>query len=68
MINMDNVHYMDSSGLATFVEGMQNTKKYKGKFILVGLQTVVRDVFKLTKLESYFEIYDDENTAYSKIE
>ena len=67
MINLKEVHYMDSSGLATFVEGMQNAKKYKGKFILCGLQTLVYDVFKLTKLENYFDIYYDEETAFSNI-
>ena len=67
MINLKEVHYMDSSGIATFVEGMKNAKKYKGKFILCGLQTLVYDVFKLTKLESYFDIYDDEETAFSNI-
>lgn len=67
LINLKKVRYMDSSGLATFVEGMQNTKKYKGKFILCGLQTLVYDVFKLTKLENYFDIYEDEETAFLKI-
>ena len=67
MIDMKNVYYMDSSGLATFVEGMQNVKKYKGKFMLCGLQTLVYDVFKLTKLENYFDIYEDEESAFSKI-
>lgn len=67
MINLQGVKYMDSSGIATFVEGFQNIKKYKGKLIFYNLQTLVRDIFELTKLEKIFEIYDDENMAFSNI-
>ena len=67
MINLQGVKYMDSSGIATFVEGFQNVKKYKGKLIFYNLQTLVKDIFELTKLEKVFEIYDDENMAFANI-
>ncbi|NVM02445.1 MAG: STAS domain-containing protein [Candidatus Helarchaeota archaeon] len=67
MINLKGVRYMDSSGIATFIEGFQKIRKYKGKLIFYNLQTLVRDVFKMTKLEKIFEVYDDENMAFANI-
>ena len=67
MINLQGVKYMDSSGIATFVEGFQNIKKYKGKLIFYNLQTLVKDIFEMTKLEKVFEIYDDESMAFTNI-
>lgn len=67
MVNLKGVKYMDSSGIATFIEGFQNIRKYKGKLIFYNLQTLVGEVFKLTKLEKIFEIYDDENKAFANI-
>ena len=67
MINLQGVNYMDSSGIATFIEGFQNVKKYEGKLIFYNLQSRVKDVLKLTKLEKIFEIYEDEEKAFANI-
>ena len=62
-VNLEKVTYMDSSGVATFIEGLQKINKYKGKFALYLLQDNVREVFKLTRLDKIFEIYDSLETA-----
>ncbi len=67
LIDLSRVSYMDSSGVATLVEGLQLTGKYKGKFALFGLEASVKEVFELSRLDKVFEIYPDENTALESL-
>ncbi|HID36064.1 MAG TPA: anti-sigma factor antagonist [Ghiorsea sp.] len=53
---LNDVKFMDSSGIATLVEGLQWSKRVKGRFVLSGLSETVRDVFELAKLDTIFEI------------
>jgi len=57
LINLSGVRYMDSSGIATLVEAMQNCMKQGMKLRLVDLSPPVRDVFELARLSSIFEIF-----------
>ena len=56
LVDLAGVDYMDSSGIATFVEACQKSKRYKGRLILASLTTTVRGVFEIAKLDSIFEI------------
>ncbi len=56
-IDLSQVRYMDSSGIATLVEAMQNCMKQGSRLRLVGLSPAVRDVFELARLASVFEIF-----------
>ena len=56
LVNLGGVEYMDSSGIATFVEAFQKTKRYQGRLILAALTATVRGVFEIAKLDSIFEI------------
>ncbi len=56
-IDLSQVRYMDSSGIATLVEAMQNCMKQGSRLRLVDLSPPVRDVFELARLASVFEIY-----------
>ena len=55
-IDLAGVEFMDSSGIATLVEGLQWSKRTEGRFILSGLTETVRDVFELAKLDTIFDI------------
>jgi len=55
-VKLAGVEFMDSSGIATLVEGLQWSKRTGGRFILSGLTETVRDVFELAKLDTIFEI------------
>ena len=55
-VKLSGVEFMDSSGIATLVEGLQWSKRTGGRFILSGLTETVRDVFELAKLDTIFEI------------
>lgn len=56
VIHLKKVGYMDSSGIATFVEALQKTKKYQGKLVLAELTPAVRSVFEIAKLDGIFTL------------
>jgi anti-sigma B factor antagonist len=63
LVNLSGVRYMDSSGIATLVEAMQNCMKQGMRLRLVELSPSVRDVFELARLSSVFEIFPSVNAA-----
>ena len=52
--NLKKVNYIDSSGLATFVEALQKSKKSNTKLVLAELEARVRSVFEIAKLDEIF--------------
>lgn len=58
VVDLGQVSYMDSSGVASLVEGLQQAGKYRGHFILANLQNAVRDVFELSRLDKVFDIHE----------
>ncbi len=67
LIDLENVRYMDSSGVATLIEGLKQANQYQGRFAIAGLQPEVKEVFELTRLDKVFEIYYDSDTALETI-
>lgn len=65
MINLDKVSYIDSSGIGALISSLSNLKKYQGGLKICNVSGSVRKVFELTKLTSFFEIYDSEQEAIS---
>ena len=63
LIDLKKVGYIDSSGLATFVELFQKIKKGGGKLILFNLSQAVRSVFEIAKLDSIFQLARDQQEA-----
>jgi anti-sigma B factor antagonist len=63
LINLSGVRYMDSSGIATLVEAMQNCMKKGMKLRLVEPSPSVRDVFEMARLASIFDIVPDASDA-----
>src|SRR6476469_2050350 len=66
VIDMGNVSYIDSSGLAVLIEAMQKVEKYGGKFALAGLQENVKPIFEIARLDQVFRIYPDVDSALSR--
>jgi len=65
LLDMQNVGFMDSSGLGAVVAHM----KYMGTervFEICGLSSTVEKVFKLTRMDSVFKIYPDVATALAE--
>lgn len=58
VIDLAGVTYMDSSGIATLVEGLQMTSGYQGEFILKGMMPQVKAVFEIAHLTEVFTIVE----------
>ena len=63
IVDLARVSYIDSSGLAALIEGMQNVQQYGGTFALASLQEPVRTIFEIARLDQVFRIYPDVNAA-----
>ncbi len=56
VINLAGVDYMDSSGVATLVEGLQIARRGSTTLVLANLQDRVRSVFEIARLDTVFTI------------
>jgi anti-sigma B factor antagonist len=63
VLNLNAVRYIDSSGVASLVEGLKASRDVGSRFIMFGLNTTVREVLQLSKLLRIFEISDSEEQA-----
>ncbi len=67
LVNMTDVTYIDSSGIATLVEGLQLSRQTKTRFGLYGLRSNARSVLELARLHKVFTIFENEQEALAKI-
>ena len=68
LIDLSSVSYIDSSGVASLVEGYQMAKKEALKFGLIDVSDAAMSVLKLARLDKVFPIYasaDDYEKATS---
>jgi anti-anti-sigma factor len=63
VVDLFEVTYIDSAGLAALIEAMQKVEAYGGKFLLAGLQETVRSIFEISRLDQVFQIFPDVNAA-----
>ncbi len=63
VVTLADVTYIDSSGIATLVEGFQLSKEYDGKFRLAGISERVAEVLRLARLDRVFDIRETEAEA-----
>ncbi|HWX38094.1 MAG TPA: STAS domain-containing protein [Candidatus Sulfotelmatobacter sp.] len=63
VLNLTSVEYIDSSGVASLIEGLKASRESGSRFILFGLNESAREVLKISRLLKLFEIYDDEAQA-----
>ncbi|MBA2586720.1 MAG: STAS domain-containing protein [Chthoniobacterales bacterium] len=63
VVDLSEVSYIDSSGLAILIEGMQSVEAYGGKFALAGLQENVQPIFEIARLDQVFRIFPDVEAA-----
>ena len=63
VVNLSQVRYIDSSGVASLVEGLKASRDLGSRFGLFGLSTAARETLHLSRLIKVFEVYDNEEQA-----
>ena len=63
VVDLSDVTYIDSAGLAALIQAMQKVEGYGGKFLLAGLQETVRSIFEISRLDQVFQIFPDVHAA-----
>jgi anti-sigma B factor antagonist len=63
VVDLSDVTYIDSAGLAALIQAMQKVEAYGGKFLLAGLQETVRSIFEISRLDQVFQIFPDADAA-----
>lgn len=58
LIDLSGVEYIDSSGVASLVEGLQTSRTMKLNFALVGVSDSALQVLQLARLDTVFTIYN----------
>jgi len=59
LIDLSAVTYIDSSGIASLVEGLQVARKQKNELSLVSVSVRARRVLELARLDKVFTIHAD---------
>ncbi len=63
LLDLSRVSYIDSSGLAIFIEALQRVMAYGGTLAIFGLGASVRSIFEIARLDQVFQIFPDEASA-----
>jgi anti-sigma B factor antagonist len=59
LVDLSGVEYIDSSGIASLVEGFQLARSQDLRFGLVGVSNAARQVLELARLDKVFQIKDN---------
>jgi anti-sigma B factor antagonist len=63
LLNLEDVNYIDSSGLGELVSAYTSARNQSAGLKLLKLTKKVHDLLQLTKLYTVFDIFDDEAVA-----
>jgi len=62
-LNLGSIRYIDSSGIATLIEVLNDSRRLNKQFVLFGVSTAVEEVFRLTHVIRIFRIVQSEHEA-----
>jgi anti-sigma B factor antagonist len=63
ILNLNEVNYVDSSGIGELVSTYTTVTNNGGQLILLGLTKKIRELLTITKLLTVFQVFDDEQKA-----
>ncbi len=66
LLNFGNVQYLSSAALGKLINLKKKVGTVKGKLKLCCIHPDLLEVFKITRLDQVFEIYDEEQAALDK--
>lgn len=67
VINLSQVSFIDSSGLAVLVAGMRDADQSQGSFRLCDVHPEARLVFEVTMMDSVFQMFNTEAEALGAV-
>jgi len=62
-LNLGEIRYIDSSGIATLIEVLKRSQNLQKEFVLFGLNPRVLEVFRLTHVIRIFQVFQTEQEA-----
>ena len=68
VVNLRDVNFVDSAGLAALVRGMKRSRELGGNLVICSVQQPVRIIFELTRLDKAIDIFDNEESAVASFE
>ena len=63
VFELSGVKYIDSTGIGRFISGLNKVMQAGGRMRMAGAEGVVREGFRVTRLDTVFEFFDDVETA-----
>lgn len=65
LLNFENLEYMNSTGIALIVSLLAKARAAKRKLLASGLSEHYVEIFNITRLADFMEVFPDETTAIS---
>jgi anti-sigma B factor antagonist len=63
LFNLEKTNFVDSLGLGLMLSIAKSLKKINGQFKICAVTSNIKNLFELTKLNQYFDIYDNKEEA-----
>jgi anti-anti-sigma factor len=63
VLNFQKVVYMNSTGIALIVGLLARARKTHRKLAVYGLSEHYQEIFRITRLSDFMQLYDDEHSA-----
>lgn len=67
VVDLSRVPYIDSSGLAVLIDGMQTVEEYGGRLMLAGLHEEVRAILETARLDRVFLTFPHVDAALAAV-
>ena len=67
VLNLTDVHYVDSTGIALLVGLLARTRRDGRELSAYGLTDHYREIFAITRLSEFIHVYDDEPSALGNV-
>ena len=67
VVSLAEVNFVDSSGLASLVQGMKHCRSAGGDLCLCDMRQPVRVIFELTRLDRAFAVFGNEAEAVATL-
>src|SRR5262245_44309969 len=68
LLNFDKVEYINSTGIALIVGLLAQARKSNRKLLTCGLSAHYQEIFKITRLSDFMNIFADEASALAQVQ